>query len=94
MKGVLQDWSDEKCQIILEHCKKVMNPSSRLLIIERVIASQADLIGTFYDLHMLVIQGGKIRTEDEFRTLLSNAGLNLNRIMPTKSPLKIVEALI
>jgi hypothetical protein len=35
MKGVLQDWSDEKCQIILEHCKKVMNPSSRLLINSR-----------------------------------------------------------
>jgi hypothetical protein len=57
MKNVLHDWSDEKCQIILEHCKKVMGPSSRLLIIEMVIPSPTDLIGAFYDLHMASYSG-------------------------------------
>jgi hypothetical protein len=92
MKSVIHDWSDEKSLVIFENCKKVMNPQSRLLIIEMVIGSPADLMGTFYDLHMQVIQGGKERTEDEFRTLLSKAGLKLNRIIPSKSPLKIIEA--
>ena len=31
---------------------------------------------------------------DEIRTLLQNAGLKLNRIIPTKSPMKLIEALL
>jgi hypothetical protein len=41
-----------------------------------------------------VILGGRERTEDEFRNLLLKAGLKLNRIIPTKSPMKIIEALL
>ncbi len=92
LKSVLHDWSDERCQVILHHCRDVMQPSSRLLIIERVIASETDVIGAFFDLHMQVISGGRERTEDEFRALLRNAGLRLNRTIPTNSPMKILEA--
>lgn len=92
MKSVLHDWSDEKCQVILNHCRQTMQPSSRLLIIERVIAPRSDLIGAFFDLHMQVISGGKERTEDEFTVLLQKSGLKLNRILPTNSPMSIVEA--
>ncbi|MBI5829474.1 MAG: hypothetical protein HZB20_08040, partial [Chloroflexi bacterium] len=92
MKNVLHDWSDEKCQIILSHCRQAMQPSSRLLIVERVIDSPTDFVGAFYDLHMQVILGGRERTENEFSLLLQKAGLKLNRIIPTKSPMKIIEA--
>jgi hypothetical protein len=92
MKSVLHDWSDEKCQVILNRCRQVMRPSSRLLIIEMVIASPTDLIGAFYDLHTQVLLGGKERTEYEFGVLLQEAGMKLNRIIPTKSPMKIIEA--
>ena len=40
---------------------------------------------------MLVIPGGRERTEDEFRRLFTNAGLRLTRIVPTKSPVAIIE---
>ncbi len=92
LKSVLHDWSDEKCQVILSHCRQTMQPSSRLLIIERVIESQSDLIGAFFDLHMQVISGGRERTENEFRVLLHKAGMKLSRIVPTSSPMKILEA--
>ena len=92
MKSVLHDWSDDKCQIILSHCRETMQPSSRLLIIDRVIASPTDLVGVFFDLHMQVLAGGRERTEDEFRLLLQKAGLKLNRIIPTDSPWKIIES--
>ena len=52
MKSVLHNWDDEKCQVILRHCREVMHAGSRLLIIDMVIASPADSIGAFYDLHM------------------------------------------
>lgn len=92
MKSVLHDWDDAKCRVILEHCRQVMQPAARLLIIDMVIASPADLIGTFYDLHMQVLLGGRERTEEEFSSLLQSAGLRLDRIIATKSPMKIVEA--
>jgi predicted transcriptional regulator len=92
MKNILHDWNDEKCQIILNHCKAVMNPSSRLLVIEMLIGTPADLMGTFYDLHMQVLLGGKERTEEEFGELFAKIGLKLVRVIPTKSPMKIIEA--
>ena len=92
LKNVLHDWSDEKCQIILERCRQAMQPSSRLLIIDRVVESPVDLISAFYDLHMQVIQGGRERSAQEFNMLLRKAGMKLNRVIPTKSPMKIIEA--
>lgn len=94
MKNVLHDWSDEKCQVILNQCRQAMHPTSRLLIVERVIASPTDFVGAFYDLHMQVLLDGRERTENEFSLLLQKAGLKLNHIILTKSPMKIIEALL
>jgi len=92
LKHVLHDWSDEKCQVILSHCREAMQPSSRLLIVEMVIPSPPDLTGAFYDLHMQVLNGGRERTENEFRVLLQKEGLKLKRMIATKAPMKIIEA--
>lgn len=91
LKSVLHDWDDEHCRRILGCCREAMAPSSRLLIVELVIASPADFMGAFYDLHMQVLLGGRERTENEFRELLRSVGLSLNRILPTRSPLQVLE---
>jgi hypothetical protein len=41
---------------------------------------------------MLLIPGGKERTEDEYRALLGGAGFKLTQIIPTSSEVSIVEA--
>jgi hypothetical protein len=46
----------------------------------------------FYDLMMLVMIGGRERTEAEFESLFASAGLRLVRTIDTGSPLSIVEA--
>jgi hypothetical protein len=48
--------------------------------------------GKLQDLEMLLIPGGLERTEAEFKSLLERAGFRLTRIIPTKSPLSVVEA--
>ncbi|MBK6430389.1 methyltransferase [Candidatus Amarolinea dominans] len=67
-----------------------------MLIIDRVIEEPVEVLSLFYDLHMLVQIGGRERTATEFRTLLQNAGLQMQRIIvPTESPmfpLRLVEA--
>lgn len=44
------------------------------------------------DLEMLVSPGGSERTAEEYRELLAAAGLRLTRIVPTQSPMSIIEA--
>jgi len=41
---------------------------------------------------MLLMPGGRERTADEFASLFSRAGFELARILPTESPLSVVEA--
>jgi hypothetical protein len=45
------------------------------------------------DLEMLVMTpGGRERTETDFRGLVAAAGLRVTRIVPTRSPVSVIEA--
>jgi hypothetical protein len=44
------------------------------------------------DLNMLVMNGGRERTAVEFCQLFDAAGLRMTRIIPTLSPLSVLEA--
>ena len=44
------------------------------------------------DVNMLVMTGGRERTEKEFAALLPQAGFKVTRVLPTRSPFSIVEA--
>ena len=44
------------------------------------------------DLNMLVVTGGRERTEAEFRKLLDAAGLPVTRIVLTPATLSVIEA--
>ena len=44
------------------------------------------------DLEMLLLPGGKERTEPEFAALVAGAGWRLTRVVRTKSPKCVIEA--
>ena len=44
------------------------------------------------DLNMLVMTGGRERTETEFRTLLDASGYKLTKIVHTMAPQRVIEA--
>ena len=46
----------------------------------------------YVDLNMLVMTGGRERTEAEYRALLDSAGLRLTRIVPTHTEMSVIEA--
>ena len=70
-----------------------MTVGSTLLIIERVVdAKNPSIEATHTDIHMLVMTGGRERTAAEFQTLLAAAGFELARVIPTGSPVHILEA--
>lgn len=93
MKHIIHDWDDERAVQILSNIARAMNPNGKVLIIEQVIpAGNEPHLGKLMDLEMLVSPGGVERTEKEYAEILTQAGLRLNRIVPTKSPFSIVEA--
>ncbi len=84
LASVLHDWNDEEAERILGRCRQAMSTDSRLLLFESVLPKgpQRDL-GKMVDLHMLVLFGGKERTEDQWRQLLRRAGFTPTKIIPT-----------
>jgi hypothetical protein len=95
LSHIIHDWSEEECLTILRNCRQVMAASSRLLIIEMVLPpGNTPHPGKMLDLMMLVGPGGRERTAEEYGTLLGQADLVLSRIVPTGSPVSIIEALV
>ena len=71
-----------------------MRPSGKLLVIESVIPpGNEPFPGKFLDLVMLLIPGGKERTEAEYRALFNRAGFELTRIVPTGAEVSVVEGM-
>jgi hypothetical protein len=91
LKNIIHDWNDSNSVKILRNCRQNLNQNGKILLIEQVVEEPFNFKMLFYDLHMQVMLGGAERTEEEFRYLIDAAGLKLDRIIPTKSFLKIIE---
>jgi ubiquinone/menaquinone biosynthesis C-methylase UbiE len=93
MKHIIHDWDDERAGTILRNIRKVLPKNGRVILLESVLApGNAPDLGKLIDLEMLMMPGGRERTADEFRALFAANGFELTRIVPTKSPLSVVEA--
>jgi DNA-binding HxlR family transcriptional regulator len=92
LSGVIHDWHDAQSITILQNCRNAMVESSRILVVEMIVPEAEPCFSTLLDLNMLVMSGGRERTESEFRSLFQSAKLEVTRIISTLSPLKIVEA--
>ncbi|HYP29991.1 MAG TPA: methyltransferase [Blastocatellia bacterium] len=93
MKHIIHDWDDERSIKILSNIRAAMPDHGRVLIVETVVpAGNEPHYSKLLDLEMLASPGGAERTADEYRDLLAAAGLRLNRIIPTRSPFSVVEA--
>jgi hypothetical protein len=93
LKSIMHNWDDARAITILRNCRDAMLERGKVLIIEPVILPDAHAsLSKFADLAMLVMsEGGRERTEEEFRTLLTAGGFELTRVVPTGSRVSIVE---
>jgi hypothetical protein len=81
LSHVLHDWPDERAARILERVAAAARPASRVLVIENVRpASGSSLLLAYLDLQMLAAWEGRERTMDEYRGLLTGAGLALTEV--------------
>jgi len=99
LKHVLHGYDDEAATEILGHCRSVLPAQGRLLVIEFVLPDVVDhadpqlerRLGS--DLNMLTATGGKERSAVEWKSLLSAAAFECQRIIPVPGELaSIIEA--
>ena len=97
MKSIIHDWEEPAVSTILERCRAAVGDSGApLLLVERVLSEKIGpeaLDDLLADLDMLANPGGQERTDAEYGALLQRAGFKLERIIPTPTPFKIVEAI-
>jgi hypothetical protein len=91
---ILRDWDDEQARTILQHCRAVMPPTGRLLVLDPIIPpGNGPSPAKLGDMMLRVLfDGGRDRTEAEFRSLFDEAGFTLVRTVETNWVLGLLEA--
>lgn len=93
LKHIIHDWDDERDVVILKNIATSMPANSKVLVCEMVVPEDNEPhFSKILDMEMLVSPGGIERTATEFAELFEKAGFKLTRIIPTKSPINIIEA--
>ena len=93
LKSILHDWPDDRCVEILRTCAAARNPDGVVLVVELVLDRPGyEVVAAFSDLNMLVLPGGRERTEAEYAALFDAAGLHLTRVVDTPTRMAILEA--
>ncbi len=93
LSRVLHDWDDQNCLKILRQCRISIPPHAKLLIVEPILEDQARFSYVQgFDVNMMVMAGGRGRTENEFRKLLKTAAFQLVRVVPLAVGAHMIEA--
>jgi len=94
LKYILHDWSDAEALAILKNIHRAAAKGSKLLVIDPVVKPRnVPDLAKVMDLQMLVFYGsGRERTSEDFAALLAAANFRLRKVIPTFSPLSIIEA--
>ncbi len=94
LKAVLQQHDDTEARTVLETCREAMGPTTKLIVIERLMPERAtdDPAAIMLDLHMMTISGGRTRTRAEMETLLTSAGFSVCNVSATGDGLSLIEA--
>lgn len=93
MKHIIHDWDDEESVRILKNVHTAMNPNGKVLIVEMVVPEGNEPSPSkILDVQMLMFTGGKERTTRQYAELLDKSGFRMTQVVPTHSPMQIVEA--
>lgn len=79
---ILHDWADDECVRLLRRCAEALPGTGTVVVVDRVVgvdSGEEQLPVSQRDLAMMVVLGGRERTEHEFCLLAAEAGLGLLR---------------
>jgi len=92
LKWILHDWNDEESIAILKNCHRAMQPDGRLFVVEAIVPPRNEpSFHKLMDINMLVMTGGRERTEAEFKELFDASGFDLVKVHVTPMELAVLE---
>jgi SAM-dependent methyltransferase len=92
--NLLVDWDDTNANLILRNCHAAMGDGGRILVVDRVLPPTDDpghRSAAFLDLFFLLMEGGRIRTQEEYEGLFEAAGFHLIRTFPVGGGFYVLE---
>jgi hypothetical protein len=91
---VIHDWGDEEAVAILKAIRRVAPPHAKLLLIEQIVPDDpGPHWAKMVDLHMLMLFGGRQRTQQEYEVLFEQASFSFQRAIDTGADTTILEAI-
>ncbi|WP_179138074.1 methyltransferase [Candidatus Entotheonella palauensis] len=92
--NTLADWNDRLGLDLLKACRRSIEADGTLLVVDRLLPPDdhpeyAEL--TFFDLFFLVLEEGRIRTQDEYAQLFKRAQFRLSRVLSTSSQFTVIQ---
>lgn len=94
MTGILHNWNDDDSIRILQQIRRAMAPGARVVIVELLVPERVSGPNPAVEMDMMmwVLFNGYERTEAQWNQIFDAAGFRLSRIIPTKGPRPIIEA--
>jgi hypothetical protein len=92
-KSFIHSFDDDTAVTILKNINRAMPADGRVLVCEMVLPpGNQPHFGKLFDIEMMTqSDSGRDRTEEEFRALFEAAGLKLRRVVPTMTPVSVIE---
>jgi hypothetical protein len=82
--NIIRNWNDDNAARILRGCAEAAGAGGRVVVIERLLTDDDhQVLVTDANLRILMLLGGKERTEEDFRHLGGTVGLKLTGVLPT-----------
>ncbi|WP_128980903.1 methyltransferase [Streptomyces roseicoloratus] len=95
LKNVLCDLDDEAAAQLLANCAKAADPGGRLVLLDWEYTEHSSHVHA-NDVEFMVLTGGRARTEDQYRELLTAAGFAHCRRLPLvgheRAPIALIES--
>lgn len=87
LKNVIHDWDDEHSIAMLRRCRAAIPAGGTLLLLHRLLPDRMEACAahrqiSMMDMNMLVMPGGRERTESEFSELLEAASFQWTATIP------------
>jgi hypothetical protein len=88
LSQILHDWDDKSGQTILRRCHEASETGGLLLVFTFVLTEEAGPPHPYLmDLMMMAVEGGKVRTLPQMRSLLASGGYDFIRDVPLPGPM-------
>ncbi len=93
MSRLLHDFPDDRAAVLLRNCRRAI-PSSGVLLLREGVLPETEVPArrVSLDLEMMALNGGRERTEAEWRALLRGEGFELSRVLPGAASQDLLEA--